>query len=75
MADIYIDWCPKCGGRAEIEIKGNVSIICRKCGHSVIICDEKELNADGMGRKNVLPAGKAMDAIRKWNTKEEVNGR
>lgn len=76
MADIYVDWCPKCGGRGEIaRERGKLLIHCNKCGRSVTICDEDDLTADHEGRMNVIPYAKGKDAFDKWNTKEEVNGR
>lgn len=76
MADLYIDWCPKCGGRGEIAREnGEMQIRCNKCGRSVTICNEDKLTADHKGRMNVVPYAKGRAAIDKWNEKEEVNGR
>ena len=75
MADLYIDWCPQCGGRGEIAREnGEMMIRCNQCGRSVVICNEDELAADHKGRMNVVPYAKGRAAVEKWNAREEVNG-
>ena len=75
MPDIYVDWCTKCGGRGELAIEnGDVLIRCNKCGRSVTICREDELQYVGNGRKTVILGPKARGAFEKWNTKEEADG-
>ena len=76
MADLYIDFCQNCGGHAEFAREnGKVMIRCQNCGRTVVICNEDEMTADHMGRRNVILYAKGKAAVDKWNKKEEVNGR
>lgn len=75
MADIYIDFCQKCGGRAEFAREnGEVLLRCINCGRTIVICNEEEMTADHMGRMNVIPYAKGKAAVDEWNTKEAING-
>ena len=75
MADIYIDFCPNCGGHAKFAREnGVVSLRCESCGRTIVICNEDEMTADHMGRINVIPYAKGKAAVDKWNTKEEADG-
>lgn len=75
MADIYVDWCPKCGGRGEVQREnGELLIRCNNCRRSVTICHEDELEVVNNSRQILIPNEKAVAAFNEWNAKEVANG-